>query len=94
MENSTNQSGSLNINLTWRVQDWTRRSGAERQALKVEMSLSFLDFPEKAKRSVTQIISKSQFRTHSQESYIETTFRYMLSQLLKNLTTSPDLKFW
>ena len=94
MENSTNQNGSLNINLTWRVQDWTPRSGEENSALRAEMSLSFLDFPERAKRSAMQIISKKQFKTHSQESYIEMMFRSMLSQLLKNLTTSHDLKFW
>ena len=28
------------------------------------------------------------------ELYTQTTFRFMLSQLLKNLTTSHDLKFW
>jgi len=94
MENSTNQSGSLNFNLTWQVQDWKLSYRPEEAALRLDMSLSFPDSPEKEKRNVTQIISKKLFKTHSRELYIQTTFRFMLSQLLKKLTTSPDLKFW
>ena len=94
MENSTNQSGSLNFNLTWQVQDWKLSYRPDEPALKLSMSLSFPDSPEKEKRNAMQIISKKRFKTLSQALYTQTTFRYMLSQLLKNLTTSPDLKFW
>jgi len=93
MENFINLNGSLNINLTWQVRDSKLSYAPDEPALKLEMSLSFPDFPEREKRSAMQIISKKQFKTHSPESYTQTTFRYMLSQLLKNLSNSHDLRF-